>query len=91
MTKQDVAKEVAKKAQIAQKEAESVINAFLEVIERSLKRGEGVSFMGFGSFTVSKRSAREGINPATNEKITIPEKKVVKFKAGKKLKDSIQE
>ena len=91
MTKQDVVKEVAKKTQITQKKAEGVVNAFLEVIDESLKGGEVVSFIGFGSFSVSNRSAREGINPTTKKRITIPAKKVVKFKVGKKLKNSIQE
>ena len=90
MNKNDFINEIATSAEITKKEAEATLNAMLENITKALKKGEPVTLVGFGSFSVSKRAAREGINPQTKEKIKIPAKKVVKFKAGKTLKSIIK-
>jgi len=89
MTKQDLVAVVAQKADMTKSGAEKVINATLEAITESLVKGENVQFVGFGTFEVKERGAREGINPRTKEKIKIPAKKAVSFKAGKKLKDAV--
>ena len=65
------------------------IEAFVEAVEATLKKGKDVVLTGFGTFTVIKRKTRIGINPATGNKMTIPAKKVPKFKPGKQLKDSV--
>ena len=89
MTKQDLVAVVAQKAEITKSGAEKAINAALEAITESLTKGENVQFVGFGTFEVKERGAREGINPRTKEKIQIPAKKAVSFKVGKKLKDAV--
>ena len=89
MTKQELVAAVAKKAEVSKVGAEKVISAVLETITESLANGKNVQFVGFGTFEVKQRDAREGINPKTKEKIQIPAKKVVNFKVGKKLKDAV--
>lgn len=89
MNKNDLINEIATSAGITKKEAETTLNAMLENITRALKKGESATLVGFGTFSVSKRAAREGINPQTKEKIKIPAKNVVKFKAGKMLNSVI--
>ena len=89
MNKNDLINEIATSAGITKKEAETTLNAMLENITRALKKGESTTLVGFGTFSVSKRAAREGINPQTKEKIKIPAKNVVKFKAGKMLNSVI--
>lgn len=71
------------------KRAEELVNLFLETVEEELIKGKEIQFVGWGSFKVQKRDAREGINPKTKEKIKIASKKVLKFKVGKKLADRI--
>jgi len=85
MNKNDLINEIAKSAGITKKEAEAALNAMLENITKALKNEESTTLVGFGSFSVSKRAAREGVNPQTKEKIKIPAKSVAKFKAGKTL------
>jgi len=67
-----------------------VLEAILDVITDTLQKGDQVAFTGFGTFSVSRRAAREGINPATGEKIQIQAVNVPKFKAGKGLKDAVR-
>lgn len=74
----------------ARKSANLAVETILDSITNSLKNGEEVSLSGFGTFRVSKRAARTGVNPRTGEKIQIPAMKVPKFKAGKKLKDAVR-
>lgn len=74
----------------ARKLANLAVETILDSITNSLKNGEEVSLSGFGTFRVSKRAARTGVNPRTGEKIQIPAMKVPKFKAGKKLKDAVR-
>jgi DNA-binding protein HU-beta len=71
--------------------AEQVLNSVLSAITEAMKTGDKVSLLGFGTFSVSERASREGRNPKTGETITISAKKVVKFKAGSKLLDTVQE
>jgi len=72
---------------ITKKDADRIIQATFETIKKTVKKGEDVSLVGFGTWVRAKRAARTGVNPATGEKIKIPAKKVPKFRAGKAWKD----
>src|SRR5436853_7503866 len=85
----DVINSIAEQAGISKKEAASAFDAFVGYISESCQRGERCAIPGLGSFAVSQRRAREGRNPRTNEKITIPASKNVRFKAGKDLRDAV--
>ena len=89
MTRDQIIDIVAKKAQMTKKLAGTVLKATLDGITDALKAGEKVAFIGFGSFSVSKRKARTSINPRTLAKIKIPATKVPVFKAGSKLKEAV--
>ena len=89
MTKSDLINSVAQKADISKKDADKAVSAVIAAISDSLVAGEKVQLVGFGTFEVRDRAAREGKNPATGEKITIAATKVPAFKAGKALKDAI--
>ena len=89
MNKQELIDLIAENADISKLSAEAALNSFLEGVTTTLKKGGKVSIPGFGSFETSQRAARSGRNPQTGETITIPAATVAKFKAGKKLKDSI--
>jgi DNA-binding protein HU-beta len=91
MNKDSLVKEVAEQAGVTKADASKVINAILETIQSSLKKGEPVSLVGFGSFKVSKRNARKGRNPRTGESISIPESIVPNFSAGKALKEAVNQ
>lgn len=71
------------------KDAESALKSFLEIVSKELEKGHDVQLIGFGTFTVGKRAAREGRNPATGETIKIAASKTPKFKPGKALKDRL--
>ncbi|MBR1679155.1 MAG: HU family DNA-binding protein [Bacilli bacterium] len=90
MSKQGLIEFVAEKANMSKAEAGRALDAVLEGITAGLKKEKEVVLVGFGKFSVKKRAAREGINPATKEKIKIPAKSVPSFKAGAKLKDAIK-
>jgi len=90
MKKSEIVDAVAAKTGLSKKDTEMTIEALLDVITSSLQKGKQIAFTGFGSFSVSKRAAREGINPLTKEKIKIPAVKVPKFKAGKSLKEAVR-
>ena len=87
--KGDVINSIADQAGISKKEAAAAFDAFVGYISESCQRGERCAIPGLGSFSVSQRKAREGRNPRTNEKITIPASKNVRFKAGKDLKEAV--
>lgn len=87
--KGDVITAIAEQAGISKKEASAAFDAFVGYISDSCQRGERCAIPGLGSFTVTQRKAREGRNPRTKEKITIPASKNVRFKAGKDLRDSL--
>lgn len=90
MNKGSVVDAVASKTGHSKKDVEMVIEATLDVITDALQKEEPVAFTGFGTFSISKRAAREGINPATREKIQIPAMNIPKFKSGKGLKDAVR-
>lgn len=85
MNKTDLIELIAKGASISKVKAESAINIALESMRKSLKRGEKVQLMGFGTFSVTKRAARTGRNPQTGKPIKIAARKVARFKPGKEL------
>ena len=89
MNRAELIEEVAKVTS-TKKEADEAISAMLVAIKKALKKGESVTLVGFGTFSVSKRKARKGRNPQTGEAIKIAAKKVPVFKAGKGLKDSVR-
>lgn len=90
MVKVDVVKILSEKTNISQKDCDTVLKAFLETVQEQLAKGEKISFVGFGTFEVVERAAREGTNPRTKEKIQIPATKVPVFKAGKPFKETIK-
>lgn len=85
--KADVISAISEKAGISKKEAAAAFDAFIGYITETCRKGERCAIPGLGSFTVSQRKAREGRNPRTNETISIPASKNVRFKAGKDLRD----
>lgn len=85
MNKTELIKAVAAGANLTQADAKAAVEATLNAIADSLKKEETVALLGFGTFSINERPERQGINPATKEKITIAAKKVVKFKAGAQL------
>jgi nucleoid DNA-binding protein len=89
MNKGDLVNVVAKST-CTKAEAAKVVDAVLGAIKKSLKKGESVTLVGFGTFKIAKRSARSGRNPQTGKPIKIAAKKVPKFTAGKALKDSVK-
>ena len=89
MTKKEIVAMAADEAGISKAKAEVAINAAFDGITSALKGGNKVTFVGFGTFSVSKRAARQGRNPATGKTIQIAAANVPKFKAGKKLKDAV--
>ena len=90
MTKQEFVDQVADRAGLNRKDAAGAVDAFLDTVEDALKRGSEVTFSGFGKFSVSQRSAREGRNPATGEKIQIAASRVPRFTAGASLKKAVK-
>jgi len=81
---------ISAKTELSKKDIEMTIDAMTEVITKSIKAGDKVALTGFGTFRVSDRAAREGINPQTKERIQIPAMKVPKFTAGKVLKEAVK-
>ena len=80
---------MAERAELSKKDAEKALKAFTEVVAEELAKGEKIQLVGFGTFEVSERAAREGRNPRSGETMTIAASKAPKFKAGKALKDAI--
>jgi integration host factor subunit beta len=89
MTKADLIEAVAETAELSKKDAEDVVNTFLESIIESLNKGQGVELRGFGSFRIRDRKPRQGRNPRTGTKVQVPAKAVPFFKVGKELKELI--
>ena len=89
MNKTELVAAIAEKAELSKKDAEKALKAFTEVVGEELKKGEKIQVVGFGTFEVSERAAREGRNQQTGETMTIKASKSPKFKAGKALKDSL--
>ena len=90
MNKQAVVNAVADKTGLSKKDADMAVVAILEIITDELQGKGTVAFTGFGTFSTSERKARQGVNPATGEKIQIAATTVPKFKAGKSLKDAVK-
>ncbi len=90
MTKVELVSAVAEKTGLSKKDSEKAVSAVFASITESLKKGEKLSLVGFGTFEVKERAARSGINPRTKEPITIAASKSPVFKAGKALKDAIK-
>ena len=91
MNKAELVSAIADKAELSKKDAEAALKAFTDVVAEELKKGEKIQLIGFGTFEVSERAARTGRNPQTGEEMTIPASKAPRFKAGKALKDLVNE
>jgi DNA-binding protein HU-beta len=89
MTKKEIVAKAAEAAGISKSKAELVMNTMLKEVSGAMKRGKKVTFVGFGTFYLTKRKARMGRNPRTGKAISIPASKLPKFKAGKALKDAV--
>ncbi len=89
MNKTELVAAMAEKAGLSKKDAEAALKAFTDTVAEELKKGEKIALVGFGTFEVSERAAREGRNPQTGATMTIAASKAPKFKAGKALKDAI--
>jgi len=89
MNKTELISAIAEKAELSKKDADKALKAFTDIVAEELKKGEKIQLVGFGTFEVSERAAREGRNPQTGETMKIAASKAPKFKAGKALKDAI--
>ncbi len=90
MTKTELVALVAEKSELTKKDADKAVSAVLESITETLKKGDKISLVGFGTFEVKERGERKGINPKTQEPMTIKASKSPAFKASKALKDAIK-
>lgn len=90
MNRTELIDKVAKESALNKAAAEQVVNSVFSAIAEAMKSGDKVTLVGFGTFSVSERAAREGRNPQSGEIINIPAKKVVKFKAGSKLTETVK-
>jgi len=91
MNKSEVAANLAEKLSVSKKEGEDMLNAFIQLVTETLKKGDDIVLTGFGAFSAKMRAARVGVNPQNpTQKINIPAVNVPKFKAGKALKDALK-
>jgi DNA-binding protein HU-beta len=90
MNKTELIEKIAAGAGLTKADSKKALDATLDAIKGALKEGDKVALVGFGTFEVTKRPAREGINPATKQKIKIAAKKIAKFKAGAELADAVK-
>jgi len=90
VNKDALVSEISVKTDLSKKDVEAVIEGFIEMVTKSIKGGNKVTLTGFGTFKLSNRAAREGINPQTKAKIQIPAMSVPKFTAGKALKEAVR-
>ena len=91
MNRTEIVAAMAEATELSKKDAEAALKAVIDVVTAEMKKGEKVQLVGFGTFEVSERAAREGRNPQTGETMTIAASKSPKFKAGKALKDAVNE
>ena len=91
MNKTELIAAMAEKTELPKKDVEAALKAFEDVVSEELQKGEKVQIVGFGTFEVSERAAREGRNPRSGEPMTIEASRMPKFKAGKALKDIVNE
>lgn len=89
MNKTELIDKIAEKSQLSKADAKKALDATTEALKEALVAGDKIQLVGFGTFSVTERPAREGINPATKQKIQIAAKKVAKFKAGAELADAV--
>jgi integration host factor subunit beta len=89
MTKAELVERVAEKINLTKKQTEAIVNILLNSITEALGKGDKVELRGFGSFRIRERNPREGRNPKTGETVSIPAKKVPFFKAGKELREMV--
>lgn len=89
MNKTELVAAIAEQTELSKKDAEKALKAFIDVVTDELKKGEKVQLVGFGTFEISERAAREGRNPQTGEAMSIQASRTPKFKAGKALKDAV--
>ena len=89
MNKAELVAAMAEKTELSKKDAEKALKAFTDVVAEELTKGEKIQLVGFGTFEVAERPAREGRNPRTGETMKIAASKAPKFKAGKALKDAV--
>ncbi len=89
MNKAELVAAIAEKTELSKKDSEKALKAFIDVVSEELKKGEKIQLVGFGTFEVAERAAREGRNPQTGATMKIAASKSPKFKAGKALKDEI--
>jgi len=90
MNKQELVDAMAAEAKLTKADAKKALDAFVSATSKSLKKGDRVALVGFGSFSIAKRAARKGRNPQTGKEIKIPAKKIVKFKAGADLANKVK-
>ncbi len=90
MNKTELINALSEETAFSKKDVGKVVEAWVRIVERTLKKGDKVSVAGFGTFSVSRRPARKGINPSTKERINIPAISVPKFKAGKNLRETVR-
>ena len=89
MNKEELVQEIAKKSKVSKKDANEVLSALIETVQKTVSKGKKVTLVGFGTFEPRKRSARNGRNPQTGKAIKIPAKTVHVFSAGKKFKEIV--
>ncbi len=90
MNKPELVAVIAEKTGMKKKEAEAMVNAFVVSVKESLKKGEKVTLIGFGTWATRERKKRNGVNPRTGKKLSIPAKTVPYFKVGKELKEAVK-
>lgn len=90
MNKAELINAIAAESGLSKADSKKALEAFVSTVSSTLKSGDKISLVGFGTFSVAERSERTGINPSTKKAITIPAKKVAKFKAGAELSDAIK-
>lgn len=89
MNKQELISAMAEKTGLTKADADKAVNAFVDTVKAAMAKGESIQLLGFGTFSVSERSARTGRNPQTGKEIQIATKKVIEFKAGKALDEVV--
>ncbi len=90
MNKAELVDAIAAKAGLSKVDSKKALDAFVATVKDVLKANDKLSLVGFGTFSVSERSARQGVNPSNGKKINIPAKKIAKFKAGAELADAVK-
>lgn len=91
MNKAELVTAISERTELSKKDSEKALKAFIDVVTEELKKGEKIQLVGFGTFEVSERAAREGRNPQTGDPMKIDASRAPKFKAGKALKDMVNE